>query len=301
MPLHTTLGERRREELGLILPHEHVFVDLGGPDSRAYEDADPAAVVEVMTPYLEEARDAGVTALVESTPVGVGRRADVDVAVSEAAGLPVVVPTGLYQAPYWPDWARAATEEELATWLIDELVAGIEGADVRAGWIKLAASDPLADRERRALRAAARASAETGAVVGSHTPDGDLAREQLDVFEAAGGRAGRFVWIHAQNEGDPAVHREIAERGAYVEYDTLGSRGDEYFLERVSALVDAGLTDRVLLSHDRGWYDPSEPGGGDQRPYTHLSERFLPALREAVGDATARRLTHDNPYDAFAR
>jgi predicted metal-dependent phosphotriesterase family hydrolase len=42
-----------------------------------------------------------------------------------------------------------------------------------------------------------------------------------------------------------------------------------------------GLGHRLLLSHDRGWYDPAQPGGGTPRPYTYICEHFLPKLRAA--------------------
>ena len=62
------------------------------------------------------------------------------------------------------------------------------------------------------------------------------------------------------------------------------------------------IGDRVLLSQDRGWYDVGTPGGGTPRPYTHLTETFLPGLRAAgVDDPTIGRLTRDNPFAAFAR
>ena len=34
--LVTTLGPKNAEELGMILPHEHVFVDLRAPDKPGY-------------------------------------------------------------------------------------------------------------------------------------------------------------------------------------------------------------------------------------------------------------------------
>ena len=49
-------------------------------------------------------------------------------------------------------------------------------------------------------------------------------------------------------------------------------------------MLDAGLGDRLLLSHDRGWYDPAQPGGGTPKPFTYLSEVFLPKLRAAGVD-----------------
>jgi phosphotriesterase-related protein len=58
----------------------------------------------------------------------------------------------------------------------------------------------------------------------------------------------------------------------------------------------------ILLSQDRGWYDPAQAGGGRPKPYTYLSEHFLPKLRAAgVDEQTIRQLTVENPFAAFAR
>ncbi|QLH82676.1 phosphotriesterase family protein [Halosimplex pelagicum] len=307
MELHTTQGLLAREDLGLILPHEHVFVDLGPMEEANWRDADPEAVVEVMAPEIERARDAGVTALVEATPEGVGRRVDIDLAVSEATDFPIVVPTGIYQEPSIPEWAREASEDELTEWLVEDLTEGVDDTGVRAAWIKVSTDDDdltgLSTDEAKILRAAARAGERTGAAIGSHTLHGELVHEQLDVVEEVGYSPERFVWIHAQAD-DERYHREVAERGAYVEFDWIGGddQDDGDYVDRVRRLVEAGYTDRVLLSQDRGWYDPSEPDGGEQKPYTHLTETFLLKLREAgVDEATVRRLTRDNPFEAYAR
>ncbi|HEY9528191.1 MAG TPA: hypothetical protein VIR02_13945, partial [Anaerolineales bacterium] len=50
--LITTLGPRRAEELGLILPHEHVFVDLRTWDQPGYAQADTAHVIALMAPEI---------------------------------------------------------------------------------------------------------------------------------------------------------------------------------------------------------------------------------------------------------
>jgi hypothetical protein len=74
--LHTTLGPRQADQLGVILPHEHIFVDLGPIEEENWKAAQPGPVVEKMAPQLGQARAAGVSALVECTPVGVGRRVE---------------------------------------------------------------------------------------------------------------------------------------------------------------------------------------------------------------------------------
>jgi phosphotriesterase-related protein len=302
--LITTLGPKRADELGLILPHEHIFVDLRRPDEPGHGQADPADVVALMAPELARAKALGVTALVDCAPVGVGRRADILRAVSEAAQLPVIAPTGIYREPWVPAWALAADEAALRDWMLGELRGEIEGSGVQAAWIKLGAGDDgLTDRETTILRAAARAAAEVGAAIGSHTIRGRVARRQIDIIEACGYAAERFIWIHASAEPDIALNLELARRGAWIEYDFIGKPGtDDLHLDRIRRLLDAGLGDRLLLSHDRGWYDPAKPGGGAPQPFTYLCEQFLPKLRAAgVDEPTIHRLTRDNPFRAFAR
>ena len=192
--LITTLGPKRRSELGVILPHEHIFVDLRTWDQPGYAQADVQDVIALMTPELEKARAAGITALVESSPIGVGRRADILKAVSEAAKFPLIVPTGVYREPWIPPWVHEASEEKLAEWMISELTGQIRDGDpsgpasgVQAGWIKLSAGDfGITDTEAKVLRAAAAAGRETNAVIGSHTIRGRVVREQLDILETAG-------------------------------------------------------------------------------------------------------------------
>lgn len=302
----TTLGLFNNTELGAILPHEHIFVDLRQWYTPGYAQADVEDVIQLMAPEINKAQQVGVTAIVECSTVGVGRRADIDRAVSEAAHLPLIIPTGIYREPWVPDWAHAASEAELTDWMLGELQGEIEESGVQAGWIKLSAGDDgLTACETKILRAAASAGRQTNAVIGSHTIRGRVVREQLDIIEAMGYDVERFIWIHTQAELDFALHLEMARRGAWLEYDAIGNvdnENDEYYLQHIQRLLDAGLGDKLLLSHDRGWYDPALPHGGIPKPYTYLAEQFLPKLRAiGVDEASIDQLTHANPFRAFAR
>ena len=304
--LVTTLGLKSSDDLGMILPHEHVFVDLRTWDTPGYAQAETEDVVKLMAPELTRAQASGITAIVECSAVGVGRRADIERAVSEAAGLPLVIPTGIYREPWVPDWAHEAGEGELAEWMLGELQGEIEDSGVQAGWIKLSAGDDdLTACEAKILRAAATAARQTNAVIGSHTIRGRVVRDQLDLVEAVGLAPERFIWIHTQADPDFELHLEMGRRGAWLEYDTIGNpdiEDDEWYIERIQRLLDAGLGEQLLLSHDRGWYDPALPGGGEPKPFTYLPDEFLPRLRAAgVNEAAIRQLTQANPFRAFAR
>jgi phosphotriesterase-related protein len=301
--LYTTLGPLPRERFGMILPHEHVYVDLRTPDQPGYASGETADVVALMAPEIERIKALGVTALVECTTGGVGRRADFDLAVSLATNFPIVVPTGNYREPWIPDRVKTATEAELEAWMLRELTVRFDEADYRAGWIKLSAGDDgITPLEARILRAATRAAIATGAVIGSHTIKGRVVMDQLDIIEAEGGDAARFISIHAQAEPDFGLNLAVAERGAWIEYDNIGYVDDGELIPLILKVLAAGRGNQLLLSHDMGWYDPAKPKGGTPRPYTHLSQVMLPRLRTAgVNEADILRLTHDNPFEAFAR
>ncbi len=306
--LVTTLGPKSRGELSVILPHEHVFLDLRTWESPGHGAAETEEVIQSLAPEISRARKVGVTVIVEPTTLGVGRRADVLAAVSEATGMPLVAPTGVYREPWIPPWVHDAAHSELRDWMIGELLGEIEGTGVRAGWIKVSAGDDgLTRTETKVLRAAAEAAVATGATIGSHTIRGRVALEQLDVLEGADLSPERFVWIHAQREPDFSLHFEAARRGAWLEYDGIGRRrmpqgSDDVFVGRIKNALQSGLADRLLLSGDVLGYDASLPNGGEVEAYTYLCETFLPKLVAAgVDEATVRRLTVDNPFDAFAR
>jgi phosphotriesterase-related protein len=307
--LITTLGPRTADDLDMILPHEHIFVDLRQDDPPDFGQADPADVVALMGPEVEKAKRTGVTALVECTPEGVGRRADIVRAVSEATQFPIVVATGLYHEPQIPQWALDASEDELTQWMLSELNGQIKydgvSTGVQAAWIKLSAGDDgITSQEAKILRAAAHAGSETGAVIGSHTIRGRVAHDQLNIIEESGYRAERYIWIHAQSDTFE-LNLEIAQRGAWISYDGIGNQDwlpDEEYIMRLQRLVEAGFGEQILLSHDRGWYQPGEPNGGVPKPFTYLVETFLPKLRsDGFDDTLIQQMTKTNPYQAFAR
>lgn len=301
--LHTTLGPKRADELGMILPHEHIFVDLRTPDQPGYAEAEAADVVRLMAPEVEAAKARGVTAIVECSTGGVGRRVDMDLAVSLATGMPIVVPTGNYREPWIPAWVATATEAELEAFMVREMTEGMDGTDVLAAWIKISAGDDgISVLEERILRAAARAAQRTGAIIGSHTIRGRVVMEQLDIIEAEGYRADRFISIHTQAEPDFGLNLAVAARGAWIEYDNIGNTEDGPMADMIIKVLGAGYGTQLLLSHDRGWYDPAQAGGGVPKPFTHLSDVMLPMLRQrGVDDQTVRQLTVTNPFAAYAR
>jgi phosphotriesterase-related protein len=123
----------------------------------------------------------------------------------------------------------------------------------------------------------------------------------LDILAVLGEQkvpASAYVWVHAQNEKDGALHLRAAAAGAWIELDGVSEESLDAHVAAVVALK--GHLKRLLVSQDAGWYHVGEPGGGRFRPYTFLFDGFVPALRRAgLRDADVRTLLVDNPARAL--
>jgi len=306
--IQTVNGQVSVDELGMILPHEHLFTDLRGPIVPQYPQADPEQVVQVMSPFLEAAFAGGVTALVECSTVGVGRNVAVLRRLAESTPIHIIAPTGVYRQDYTPLALRDINTIKLAEIWIQDLTEGMESTDIRAGFIKLSMSDDgPTEMEIRNLKAAALASKETGAIIASHTPNGSIVRQEMDILRTAGLNLDNFIWIHANLESDQDIHLEASQQGVYVEFDAIGWdwQSQSALVDYTVSLIESVCADRILLSHDAGWYDPSQPDGQPEgqgiQGFTTLVNEFIPALKErGISDELIHQITVENPARAFA-
>ena len=301
----TVTGPVPASELGITLPHEHVMADFIGARQVSSDRYDREEVAEVVLPYLLGLRGLGCQTLVECTPAYLGRDPLLLVHLANASGLRIVTNTGYYGANanrYLPSEALEATADDLSTLWSAESRDGIEGSGVRPGFIKIGVDPgPLSEIHEKLVRAAARTHRETGLVVASHTPDGTAARAQLDVVRDEGVEPSAWIWVHAQLETEHSVHEDVARTGAWVEFDGVEPRTISHHVKLVLALRDAKLLDRVLLSHDAGWYEVGGQGGAAFRPYDTLFVELIPAIRDAgVSDDEITQLLVTNPASAFS-
>jgi phosphotriesterase-related protein len=240
----------------------------------------------------------------ECTPAYLGRDPELLKMLSDSTGMNLLTNTGYYGArnnQHLPDHAFRESARELADRWIAEWTDGIEDTGIRPGFIKIGvASDTLSGTHEKLVRAAALTHLATGLVIASHTGPSRIAFREIEILKEEGVSPEAFIWVHAQSERDYEKYREAALQGAWVSLDGVSENNIGDYIDRLDYMRSRHLLDRVLLSHDAGWYRPGEPGGGSFRPYSAIHEYLMPALLKAgfTGEEV-NRLLIDNPASAF--
>ena len=302
--VETVRGPIATTELGRVLPHEHVLVDFVGADQVSPSRYDGDRVFASVLPHLKQARDLGAQSLFECTPNFLGRDARLLARLSEASGLHLVTNTGFYgarQNKFIPRYAQREIPQQLAARWIGESRDGIGDTGIRPGFIKSGVDSnvSLSAMHRTLVAAAALTHAATGLTIAVHTGRGPALAE-LDILRDHRVAPAAFIWVHAHVAKDADIF-VAADRGAWLSFDGLARATLTRHLHLCAEMKKRGHLDRVLLSHDAGWYDPAKPEGGQFRPFDLLFTAFIPLLREkGFSAAEIDQLTITNPAEAFA-
>ncbi len=334
----TVRGEIDVAELGVTLPHEHLLCDLSAlwhppgedrPDLQQYVNKDPAPEDRgplSSDPYvclpnlllddpalaareLGWFREAGGASVVELTTAGLSPRPADLRRVSEAAGIHVIAGCGWYRQVTQPPGLENGSETDLIQQLVRTIRDGFPETDgVRPGIIgEIGTGDPIHPNEIRALRAAARAQAETGLALAVHLALwGRQGGAVLEVLAAAGANLKRVVLCHLGEQ--PAAldyHRSLLDRGVFLSFDTFGAEyrldgigrrlaTDEERMEGLVAALNAGYGAQLLISQDVCERLQLRAYGGFG--YAHLLTTIAPRLRlRGVSEAKIDLLQRENP------
>src|SRR5215212_7016489 len=248
----TVTGPIEPSELGPTDAHEHLFMHTPVLPDDALADLD-RGIAE-----LEEGKASGLRAIVDLTPIGLGRRPDLLAEASRVTGVAIVAASGYHRDAHYAagDWVFDASVEELTERVVTDLSVGMDRTAIRAGVIKGGASlDGASAAETRRLRAVGRAAVATGAPVIVHTEAGTFGDGIVDLLATERLAADRITLAHLDRRLEPAVHLALLERGVNLVYDTIGRdkyAPDSERVALVAAVVDAGYAGRLMLGLDMG-------------------------------------------------
>lgn len=324
------------DQLGVVLAHEHVFVDtrvfcpsavagrvdrIGGRTSELallrrdpFSHPDNALLTDEETAVTELAfaRRAGANTIVDPTPAGLGRRPEAVARVSLRTGVDIVLGTGWYLEPTHPAAVAGRKSDDLARMIVSELTVGIDGTDVRAGVIgEIGLSDEPTRAELKVLEAAGMAQIATRVPLYVHLPGWRrVGQAALAALAHADVRPAAVVLCHL-NPGirDPSYLAELAAAGAWLGFDMAGHEQFSYpdgrshpsdgeVADAIAGLVASGFGDRILISSDVYLKIQLRRFGG--YGYAHSLAGFSDRLLErGLSRSELRSLFVDNPRELF--
>lgn len=302
--VNTVTGQIEPSELGITLPHEHLMVDFVGAKDVSPERYSQREVMKKVLPYLKKLKDSGCHTLIECTPAFLARDAGLMQKLSQKSGIQILSNTGYYGARnnlFLPDHAFSETADQLASRWINEFENGLDGTQIKPGFIKIGVDQgKLSDVHKKLITAACRTHLVTGLTIAAHTGTAPGAFDQLEILKNEGVSTSAWIWVHAQNEKDKSLHVLAAQRGAWVEFDGYGEGKEQEYYEMLLNMKQNQMLHRVLVSQDAGWYHVGEEAGGNFKPFTPLFEKLLPFLKEReFRQEEIEQLVVKNPMKAF--
>jgi predicted metal-dependent phosphotriesterase family hydrolase len=313
MTIMSVLGLIRNADLGFCHSHEHLFIAEGIP-----AQINPALRIDDYEKTIQELllyKQVGGKAIVDAQPLGCGRMATLLLEASRESGIHIIASTGFHKLAFYSNnhWIRSFDESKLTEIFIQELTVGmfdhtddaepVTTSNAKAGIIKTAMDEErMNDAEKKWFRAAAKAAIETGAPIMCHIESSEQAVEIVRFYQHLGVNNEQIIICHLDRKLDRIdVHKQLAEQGIYLEYDTIGRfkyHSDEEEAHFIKQMVDCGFEDSILLGLDTTRERLKSYGAAVG--LDHLSIRFIPLLRNlGISEIAIHKIMIDNPAKAF--
>jgi phosphotriesterase-related protein len=272
MPIMTVTGPIDPDALGVVLPHEHLFIDLrnqftefANPEKRKisrqkvamrnlgrlrlnpYAVRDNLLVSDMETAVAEAQlfKAAGGRTIVDCTTVGIHRDVRKLRDLAMRTGLNIIAGAGYYTQDTHPIDLGRWSAEEIAEQIVRDLVEGVDGTGIRAGVIgEIGTSREIHPDERKNLTAAALAFQRVRVPIYIHTyPWAKAGIEALDLLLSYNVDPGKIVICHLDIELDVDYMAAILRRGAFLEFDNFGK---EFVIEPSERGFAGGIFARDL-------------------------------------------------------
>jgi predicted metal-dependent phosphotriesterase family hydrolase len=309
--VQTVRGAIDPDELGFVLPHEHIGLDSSGhepehsPHDHPWEWWDVFNDEDILASELEAFARMGGATVVDLTNLGLGRDPARLRRMAERTSLNIVMGCGWYRGSInTPEsFLDRRTVGSLVEQLVTEIEQGVDVTGVKPGIIGEIGTDGgwLSAEEERVFRAVARTAIRTGLTVSTHAAQSRVGLDQVAILLEEEVAPARIVIGHVDSCPYLDYHLALLDQGVTIEYDQLGMRFgavDEAIEPRIVdllvQLIERGYAEQILLSQAVAMAMQLTAFGGNG--YTYLQETFIPRLLErGVGADVIEQITIQNP------
>ncbi len=279
--VETVKGAIDTGDMGLTLVHEHFYsgdeaIAANWPHVRDH-DREHEVALESANAVVSN----GVKTVVEPTAMLLGRDVSKLERLADETGLQIITCTGIYTYDHLPPFLVNRDEDFMADLFVHDIEQGIQGTEIKAAFVKVAADEPgVNERIEKVHRAAARASNRTGVPVMAHSrPASNTGPRQVEILLEEGVPPEKIHIAHTGDTDDLDYIEGLLEKGVWIGMDRYGL---DLFLPTdqrnatVLALLERGYAERMFLSQD---FEPPIRAGLDWYPMSML-EQLLPLAKD---------------------
>lgn len=300
--VRTVLGDILPDQLGFTYSHEHLW--CCPPPSQKDRDFE-LTNFEASLQELMNFKMAGGQTLVDASTLDYGRDGNKLKAMAEQSGVHVIGTTGFNKHIYFPQWVEEESIEQIAARMVQDVTKGMDGSDAKSGFLKsgswLQLIHPLEEKTTRAL---ALAQLQTGAPVWLHTEAGTMGMEMLDILEEEGVDLTKVAVGHSDRNADSYYHLQLANRGAYVQFDgpsKVKYNPDSTRVQLIQTLLSHGFGEQLLISGDMGRQSYLHAYGGGPG-FKYIIQKFIPRLLdEGITQQQINTIFIKNPANWLAQ
>ena len=277
MSIITVNSEIKKEDLGITLPHEHLFSDI----SFCYKSAEEIDRKELgkqkvglnnlylvrRNPYIIKDnlilfgedlitfevlvfKKAGGNTIVDQTNIGIGRSPIAIRNISNITGINIVMGCGYYMNSTLPDYILKKSESDLVKDMVKEIYYGVGNTNIRPGVIGEIGMGPvIEDWDEKLLKIVTKVQKESDLPIFVHILAVPVAgftgklqgHKVIDILEKNGANLERVVICHVDAQIDLAYIKKIVSSGAYAEFDHFDK---EFYVESSDFFMDRDI-DRI--------------------------------------------------------
>lgn len=298
--INTVDGPVKVDQLKFTLPHEHLMSNFGKDPGEATQ-YDEAALLRQVIPYLRKIKSLGVNSILDCTTAYFGRRVDLLKKMADSTDIQIVTNTGFYGAAddrYVPEFAFSATAEEISKVWIREFEDGIDGTEVRPGFVKLAFDDGMpSEIDKKLFTAGILTHLNTGLTLAVHTGNNpEAVTAQLKLLAQYHVSPEAWVWVHAHLAEDVQLLLSAASAAAWISLDGAKESNVPEYINKIEKFKSQNLLHKILLSHDGDGF----PMGGEIREFEAIPRHLIPAmLANGFTEKEVDQITVRNPKEAF--
>jgi phosphotriesterase-related protein len=313
--VETMRGPIDSANLGNVLVHEHIILMDMEYTENYRQDFDEAATVDKAAKELNQLKAAGIDTIIDLTVLGLGRHIRRLAKVAAKTDLNIIVATGVYtftEVPkpfqYVGPGLMLDQPDPMAALFIQDITEGIAGTGIKAGELKCAIDEPgLTPGVERVMRNIAAAYRATGVPITVHTAArAEMGLVAQQVFAEEGVDLRDVIIGHCGDSDDLDYLMKLADKGSILGMDRFGIDVLLPLEKRVGTIVELikrGYIEHLTLSHDCATWNDMFPDGKPPIPdhrYVYISERVIPALREAgLSQAQIDQMFVHNPRRHF--